>query len=336
MAGAGVEPHASVAITEIASGDVAAGDALDYVRSRASERFDVYRISGPASDLHYRFRAWQFGPLVLTLDSTGPLGVRRERHHVDRSLSDLVGLRVYRSGFAEMLDDGASVKLGGDAVHLMDYSRERDVRRTTSRQFNVRMPADMLRYDGGRHPAYMRFGIDSGAGLILNNAMASLEEHLPSLKGPEIPALAAGFVGLVQGLLSGAISSHDDMAVQGARAEAMCRYLDQHLRDPDVGLATLTQAFGASRATIYRDFAEYGGVERYVLQRRLRRAYDDLARQSPRRGAVAAVAESWGFTSIHYFSRAFRNEFGMPPSEVVGLTQSESPSSLFTEPVKRS
>lgn len=81
-------------------------------------------------------------------------------------------------------------------------------------------------------------------------------------------------------------------------------------------MGSLCAAFGASRATIYRDFAADGGVERFIVRRRLDRAFRELASCPPDRGRVRRVAERWGFACPYHFSRAFRRQFDLWPSEV--------------------
>jgi AraC-like DNA-binding protein len=104
----------------------------------------------------------------------------------------------------------------------------------------------------------------------------------------------------------------------------MRRHLDEHLDNPELGVASLCAAFGASRATIYRGFADEGGVARYVTRRRLERAYRDLAGAPPDRGRVRRVAERWGFACPYHFSRAFRRQFDLWPSEVFEAARTDA------------
>jgi AraC-like DNA-binding protein len=140
--------------------------------------------------------------------------------------------------------------------------------------------------------------------------------ELPRTRQAEAAALAAGFASLVKGLLLTAPSAGDSRELDAARHLAMRRYVEEHLGDPQLGVASLCAAFGASRATIYRDFAEDGGVAHFVIRRRLERAFRDLASGPPDRGRVRQVAERWGFACPYHFSRAFRRQFDLWPSEV--------------------
>jgi len=50
-----------------------------------------------------------------------------------------------------------------------------------------------------------------------------------------------------------------------------------HLDDLDLGVATLEEAFHCSRASIYRQFEDEGGVAAFVRWERLQRCYVELA-----------------------------------------------------------
>jgi AraC-like DNA-binding protein len=63
-----------------------------------------------------------------------------------------------------------------------------------------------------------------------------------------------------------------------------------------------------------------GGVARYILHRRLQRAFHALANPANRRLRIAEVASRVGFASESHFSRAFRSAFGLTPSDIRGAS----------------
>ena len=96
-------------------------------------------------------------------------------------------------------------------------------------------------------------------------------------------------------------------------------FIERRLSEPSLDAAAIAQTFGTSRATIFRDFEEYAGVAHYIKNRRLERAFTDLAENAPTRGAVTRISERWGFPSVNQFSRAFRDRFGFAPGSIVGI-----------------
>jgi AraC-like DNA-binding protein len=65
---------------------------------------------------------------------------------------------------------------------------------------------------------------------------------------------------------------------------------------------------------LYRIFEPLGGVSTYIRQQRLLKTRDALADSSDRR-SISRIAEEWGFVDPSAYSRAFRHEFGISPSE---------------------
>ena len=127
---------------------------------------------------------------------------------------------------------------------------------------------------------------------------------------------------------------HDlDEFEAGLRVAAMKAYIDQNLAEPELGIDMLLEKFGASRATVYRDFAEDGGLQNFILSRRLHRAYRALSEAAPTRGAILAIAESCGFQTLAHFSRSFREHYGERPSDVLGKWQAATQDAERSQPV---
>jgi AraC-like DNA-binding protein len=59
---------------------------------------------------------------------------------------------------------------------------------------------------------------------------------------------------------------------------------------------------------------------RYVMERRLVRAHQELTGAGARQTTIADVAHRWGFSSQAHFARLFRARFGLTPSEARGET----------------
>ena len=99
-----------------------------------------------------------------------------------------------------------------------------------------------------------------------------------------------------------------------AHRAAARSYIEEHLTDPGLGAGQIAAAIGISERQLSRVFAADGtSVPRHILSRRLRLAYSVL---SNGRGSVADVAGRCGFTSVTYFSHAFRTHFGERASDI--------------------
>ena len=83
---------------------------------------------------------------------------------------------------------------------------------------------------------------------------------------------------------------------------------------PDVG--QVAAAVGVSRSSLYRAFADMGGVQTYLRHRRLDRLYAALRSGEARPATLGDLVRRNGFSSVARFEREFRDRFGFPPAEV--------------------
>lgn len=103
-------------------------------------------------------------------------------------------------------------------------------------------------------------------------------------------------------------------SIETAQGIAVRDLIARDLSSADLGVAKLMGAIGISRTALYRLFEEDGGVQAYIRQQRLARVRSDLATADPR-ARIADIAARWGFDDPAYFSRIFRQRFGMSPRE---------------------
>ncbi len=107
-------------------------------------------------------------------------------------------------------------------------------------------------------------------------------------------------------------------------------YIESHFAD-DVVLDDIAQASGVSRYHLVRAFGLATGcsVMRYVRARRLSEAAKALANGAP---GILAVAIDAGYGSHEAFTRAFCDQFGVPPETV--RARGDTNHLPLTEPLK--
>ncbi len=99
-----------------------------------------------------------------------------------------------------------------------------------------------------------------------------------------------------------------------ARAKDIVR---RRLIDPDLTLGDIAQAAGLTLNYLHKLFRDEGcTLYEYLKGERLRRAYELLEVPRERAMSVTDVALSCGFSDSSYFSRSFRQTFGVSPREV--------------------
>lgn len=140
-------------------------------------------------------------------------------------------------------------------------------------------------------------------------ADASLDERGAQLAGDhlyQLVAFALGAEGRARSGLPG---------VGGARLVLVKQDVKRNLTDPDLDIAAVARRQGVTPRYIQRLFER----EETTFGHFLRDARLDLARDilGARGGAtISAIAFDCGFGDLSHFNKAFRNRFGMTPSDV--------------------
>ena len=93
-------------------------------------------------------------------------------------------------------------------------------------------------------------------------------------------------------------------------------YIEQHMSDSNLGVETIGMELGLSRVQLYRKVKALTGqspVEllRTVRLHKARRLLQDSVK------SISEVAYEVGFTSPSYFTKCFKDEFGVSPSELI-------------------
>jgi AraC-like DNA-binding protein len=104
--------------------------------------------------------------------------------------------------------------------------------------------------------------------------------------------------------------------VVGTRFAKARRFIEQHLRDPELGPQKVARALNISTRYLGMIFAEENdSVSAYILRRRLEVIAHQLSDARWRARSICEIAFDWGFNSAPHFSRSFRDRFGLSPRE---------------------
>ncbi len=155
--------------------------------------------------------------------------------------------------------------------------------------------------------------------ILFGQVRSSLEaaERLQLIHGPGLAASTAAMIAVCFGPSSD--RRHDQgKRLRAASLVAIKRHIEDSLHVVDLGAEHLIDMFGLSRAALYWMFAPLGGVAQFIRNRRLRRAFSELATGETDQDRIDELARRIGFTSASVFSRAFKAAYGLSPSEVRG------------------
>ncbi len=92
-------------------------------------------------------------------------------------------------------------------------------------------------------------------------------------------------------------------------------YLDAHLRRGDLSIDTVAQGLNCSKRYLHKVFLESDEtLSEHILRRRLKACRQNLIDPATTQ-SVTDVAYAWGFSSLAYFSRVFKEAYGMSPRD---------------------
>ncbi|KGE02825.1 helix-turn-helix domain-containing protein [Pseudohaliea rubra] len=265
--------------------------------------------------------SWSVADLLITHQRISATRYERTARHVEQNNSEwLIVWRVLKGSQAAVIDDRVHMRWDPTTIGVQDWSIPYVAVASDYELITVAVPRERVSaadFMGHKSPA-VGWEVASAQGQLLCMAVENLLAQLPRLTNEEAPAIAAGFTGLVGGLLLSEADLLRNHYAETSRIDAMKQFVNEHLRDPTLGVLMLCERFHCSRATVYRLFEAEGGVASYIQRQRLHTCMRELTRiQNPPKGVLEQVASAWGFTNPHRFSRLFKAQFDLSPQEAL-------------------
>ena len=226
----------------------------------------------------------------------------------------------YYDGGVRMLHPGQLLVCDADRPFLRGFSQGLE-------ELAIKVPYDVFRSLGGTMPRTVQVidfaapgsgqapgaGAPSGTGTYA----AALAALVTRAVGPHGDGMADEDAAL--DLIAAVLARRPEAsgAQAGAHFAAAEQYVRQWLRDPTLSARRIADAIGLSERQLSRVFAERGtSVPRFVARRRVEMAGRMLRMPSYAEQTVEAIGLRCGFSSAAQFSRVFREQAGMSPSEV--------------------
>lgn len=154
-------------------------------------------------------------------------------------------------------------------------------------------------------------------GAIFSRYLSLLRTDAGTLTAATRPLLADSILNLLAATVSEALSEADaDRLPESEQLARIKTFILQHLRDPDLRVATVAQAFRISTRYVHKLFeAEGVTLSEYVRRLRLENCCRDLLCERNRNLSITRIAFGWGFNSAAHFSYLFRQYQGISASE---------------------
>lgn len=231
---------------------------------------------------------------------------------------------LVRSGEAHVVQDGRACLLrpGDFVIYETDRPFSWGLRAAPQlRQWELSVftwPRETVRLAEHESPEITCRALDGTNGItgVLSRLLADLLVTSPTVGhanaarlADEVGELVATVAAEVSGL-GGRSDLHDGLLRQ------IDAYIDQNLDDPCLSPTLVARAHFISTRQLQRLFARRGNtVAQVIRQRRLERCRRDLLARRDGELTLTEICLRWGFSELAVFSRAFREVYGMSPSE---------------------
>ncbi|MFC3050449.1 helix-turn-helix domain-containing protein [Kordiimonas pumila] len=94
---------------------------------------------------------------------------------------------------------------------------------------------------------------------------------------------------------------------------SLIKVVDESLRDANLSPTKIAKKLGMSRASLYRATAPFGGVQRFITDRRLALAHAILTSGDHKNYSITDLAYDLGFNAESTFRRVYKQQYGMSP-----------------------
>jgi len=283
----------------------------------------LFTLDAPDAETRSAFgvqlTSYQFADVALVSGSSSAATFERRAPLIARSGLDNICLLVYAEGGCALDIEGRAAEVHAGDVCFLDLSRPSSLRAPNYESLTLILPRAALQ----PHIA----DLDDLHGRILqksNPLNAMLVGHLRTLFA-EAPALNAadgrmaanGTAALVAAFAGPSDIGRDTIARSESATSLLTfrRFVETNLHDPELGPEFICRKLGVSRAKLYRAFEPVSGVSDYIHQRRLTRARQLITDPAYAHQRIGVIAAQCGFGNSSVFSRAFRQAYGIPPSE---------------------
>ena len=316
------EPDEVIPVTHLNEQTIPAQYLFEAWQQATYPLFDVEPLQAPSS-YYCATTSYRVDQLVFTQTAFNKMQFIRPAEKLSGAESDCIVLQYYATGCIQgSLANGTPLIMEPNRISIQDFAYAYSGIGETTNNFGIVIPRHLITTHDQiyREQPMFSWPIASLQGRLLLSTLNSLWQVLPILTAAEAPIVAAGLLGLLNGLLSTKWDESTHQSVQQATLKAMQDYIQKNLKQADLGVDQLCSTFHCSRSSVYRLFQPLGGVKGYIKNQRLIACFNELRHLNPTSSQkISDIAAQWGFNNMSHFNRLFKQLFDMTPSEAKEL-----------------
>lgn len=281
------------------------------------------RAAGP--DFSVSMRGWRLDRAVLYDRRLIDVSHRRDATRANRDALDHFTLTLVVSGDYHADAGNGFRRVSPGEILMMDTLRPLVNHAPNAHVLTLSLARNGLITAAGAAEGWHGHVIPVHRGFLLADHIASLARHGALLSPASLLAIGRVTLDLLSVALTPNLSREalDQGRAHTERRDRIRAVIAERLDDPLLGPEMLVEQFNLSRATLYRDFAPWGGLARYIRNLRLERLRERLSSGDPR--PIGALAEAVGLDHEGRASDAFLKRFGQRPGAYRRMVLTESP-----------
>jgi AraC-like DNA-binding protein len=278
---------------------------------------DTVSLNPPEKGFPATSLIWRMENLAVTRVSAPAIRTLRTRTLIRRNPIDHWIISVNQRGTFDIKTPETSLSLRAGVPVIIAMTDEMETVKSDYARVQLYLSRDGFQRIAALLDAARTTPLDGPEGVLLADYIGVLARNLPDLPPEDGPRLGKA----VEAMLSACLApTADRIAAAGQQMNLMLlervrRAVRVHLRAPSLGADMLCREAAISRSQLYRLLEGEGGVAHYILHQRLSESFAMLS-DITNALAISTIAELLCFADASSFSRAFRREFGMSPSEV--------------------
>lgn len=278
--------------------------------------FDVLSEESERPGFAAEYLAWKIGDISLTWNSAPATRTVRTPWHLRHSPVDHWVISYSADGTTMLSTDTGRLHAPAGVPLIWSLGHASDSRRTGTERLQLYLPRDSFAKIGPFLDKASGSALDTPMGHLLADYMGLLRRSLDGLAPEDAARLRDPVEAMVTACLLPSAERLADASrqVELTLMERVRRAVRRKMFSPSLGPDVLCREAAMSRSRLYRVLEREGGVANYIQRCRLSESFSMLCDVSS--PTIAGIAEKLCFADASSFSRAFRREFGMRPSDV--------------------
>jgi AraC-like DNA-binding protein len=286
----------------------------------------IFDVSGQIDQIEAfdgSHRLWSTDRFVLSKNTCSGISFLRSPEPGKNAFLDHFGIRLVVAGTVEGAAAARKLIAGAGDVVVLDLQQsmllETSSEGETTSDLTLWIPRSRLQSlvadEILLHGLILKGKTPGGA--TLGSALRTFAMHADQMTQDEMNAIADGLTELAAKLFASSLTAMKQAQSTPPTASFVTirRFIDRNLSSSELGVDMIARSFGLSRASLYRLFEPIGGIATYIRKQRLDRAFREITAAGFANRRIGPIAYRCGFKNVAAFNRAFRETYGMKPTQ---------------------